>query len=290
MQHESFEIKEHGKKTFPFVIYRGNIPKYIHSYPLHWHNEMEIIFNCHGKLKVMIENIEYILNQNDILIISPQMIHSIAQYEDKTCEYFNILFDFSLLTTSANDICYEKYFSLYFNLYQNIVIHCKNNSELNKLISPYIKDLIINRKRAYSDYELMIKSNLFAILYHLDQNKTVISKTSKCFIQNTYHKIKTCLLYIQENYNKKITISSISKQCGFSESHFMKLFKELTNQSFIQYLLNYRLEIASIQLVETNKKIIDISEDVGFNNYSYFIRSFIKKYHLSPSQYRINNK
>ena len=38
------ETKTHGKITFPYIIYRGNIPEYIVSYPLHWHEEMEFIY------------------------------------------------------------------------------------------------------------------------------------------------------------------------------------------------------------------------------------------------------
>ena len=66
----------------------------------------------------------------------------------------------------------------------------------------------------------------------------------------------------------------------------MKLFKELTGKSFSQYLIDYRLEIAARQLVETTDKIIDLAENVGFHNASYFSRAFQSKYGETPSTYR----
>lgn len=66
----------------------------------------------------------------------------------------------------------------------------------------------------------------------------------------------------------------------------MKLFKELTGRTFTQYLKDFRLELAADQLAGSSRKIIEIAENTGFANHSYFTRSFIAKYGVSPSDYR----
>ena len=91
---------------------------------------------------------------------------------------------------------------------------------------------------------------------------------------------------MQNRYAKTISIKYVADLCGFSESHFMKLFKELTGMSFTAYLVNYRLELSAKQLRETDEKIIDIATNCGFNNHSYFTRAFLKKYGLTPAKYR----
>ena len=58
-------------------------------------------------------------------------------------------------------------------------------------------------------------------------------------------------------------------------------------RSFNAYLVSYRLEIAAKQLIETDQKIIDIAANCGFNNHSYFTRTFQKKYGLTPAKYRV---
>lgn len=66
----------------------------------------------------------------------------------------------------------------------------------------------------------------------------------------------------------------------------MKLFKEFTGMSFNAYLVNYRLELAAKQLSETDNKVIDIMQNCGFHNQSYFTRAFQKKYQKTPLLYR----
>ena len=66
----------------------------------------------------------------------------------------------------------------------------------------------------------------------------------------------------------------------------MKFFKQTTGMGFIEYLNSYRLETAAQMLSASNDNILDIAEKTGFENLSYFNRSFKKKFGLSPGQYR----
>lgn len=281
------ETKTHGKLSFPFIVYRGNIPEYICSYPLHWHDEMEIIYVEKGCGTVIVPSGKYVLQTGDMIIIPPQTVHSIEQFENRPMEYFNILFQFSLLIDTPSDNCYEKFFLPFYQHTKIFPSYLNTNDKLNQLLLPYVTDLIENRKQSNTGYELMVKSNLFAIMHYLNQYSTP-SNHMELSLQNTYDKLKKLLLYVKENYNHTITIPQAAAICGFSESHFMKLFKELTGKSFTQYLKDYRLEIASRKLLETHEKIIEISENTGFPNHSYFSRSFYAKYGVSPSAYRKN--
>ena len=84
----------------------------------------------------------------------------------------------------------------------------------------------------------------------------------------------------------KISIAEIAAQVEFSESHFMRYFKENMGTSFVDYLREYRLDMAARLLLVSDASIISIAEEVGFDNLSYFNRAFKKKYGITPSQYR----
>lgn len=279
------EAKTHGQLSFPYTVYKGNIPAFFPSYPLHWHDEMELIYISGGQGMITIQSHPYLVKTDDMIIVPPQMIHSIEQYADSQMAYFNILFQFSLLHYSVNDACYEKYFKPLYchtrlpSLYLNV------ETELNRLIRPHIMYLIENRKKCDAGDELMVKSNLFAIMHYINQYSTAASG-AELSLKNNYDKLKNLLVYIQSNYNRPITVRDAAAICGFSPSHFMKLFKELTGKSFSQYVIDYRLEIAARQLIETTDKIIDLAENVGFHNVSYFTRAFHSKYGETPSAYR----
>ena len=101
-------------------------------------------------------------------------------------------------------------------------------------------------------------------------------------------KMKIILKYVENNYANKITISEIADVIGFSESHFMRYFKETMGTSFIEYLKDYRLTMAARLLQSSEDSILNISAEVGFDNLSYFNRSFKARYGITPRQYRKN--
>lgn len=276
------EAKVHGQPSFPYTVYKGNVPGFFPFYPLHWHEEMEIIYICSGQGVITIQSHPYIVKTDDIVIVPPQSVHSIEQYPDAQMEYFNILFQFSLLNYSTNDACYEKYFKPLYCHTKLPPLYLASEMDLNRLLRPHIMHLIENRKKSE---ELMVKSNLFAIMHHICQYSSPASG-AELSLKNNYDKLKNLLVYIQSNYNSTITVKDAAAICGFSPSHFMKLFKELTGKSFSQYVIDYRLEIAAGQLIETSDKIIDLAENVGFHNISYFTRAFRSKYGETPSAYR----
>lgn len=285
---EIHETKTHGKLSFPYIVYRGNLPEYIRSYPLHWHDEMEIITISSGRGIITVQSKQYEVTEGDLILIQPQIVHAIDQINDTSMEYFNILFRFSLLDNNLNDGCYDKYLKPLYERTKKVPVYIPHREPLNRLLQPYIDDLTKNRRECYISHELMVMSDLFAIIHHLQAFCEDTNKADRS-LQTTYNKLKTVLIYVQKNYAAPITVDQAANICGFSASHFMKLFRELMGTSFTQYLKDYRLEIAAELLLHTTFKVTEIAESTGFENLSYFTRSFASKYGVTPSAYRKKN-
>lgn len=279
------ETKIHGTVDFPYIVYHGKIPDFIHSYPLHWHEEAEIIYVTRGSIKITVWTNTYHAKEGDIVILMPHVIHSIEQIDSIDAEYFNIVFHFSLLEKSEENVCYDKYLKPFITYEKSVNCYEPKGSHLNTCLTPLLLSLIENRRESYTTCEYLVKSNLFLIMHYLNQN-CIQTDHNEMLLQTSYHKIKTALYHVQNSYAKNITVKEAATLCGFSESHFMKLFKELTGMSFTAYLVNYRLELSAKQLLETDQKIIDIATNCGFNNHSYFTRAFQKKYGITPAKYR----
>ena len=92
MDRTLYEIKTHGKAIFPYIVYRGKIPEYIRSYPVHFHKEFEIVYVVQGQGLFSVQTNQYIAKEGDIVIIPPEVLHSIKQLNNNEVEYFNILF------------------------------------------------------------------------------------------------------------------------------------------------------------------------------------------------------
>ncbi len=273
------ENKLHGQATFPYMVYRGWLPRYIRSYPLHWHEEMEFIVVTRGQGIVTVRANRYEVHQGDILVIPPQMLHGIEQQQELEMEYFNILFRLTMLEgAEGGDEAVRQLYDPGFP----VSVLLRRGTELNQLLAEHMQELIENRSERDSTYTLMIRSHLLAILYYLLSTADIREAKVPSI---SYDSLKPALQYIQEFYDRDITVHQAAELCCFSDSYFMKLFRELTGISFTQYLKRLRLEKAEA-LLRKGQRVGEAAERVGFRNLSYFSRAFQSQYGVTPSQYR----
>lgn len=279
------ETKIHGMAAFPYSVYRGNIPTWFSSFPLHWHDDFELIYCTDGKIQVTLWGQAYTLCAKDLIVILPHAVHSIEQADPEGGKYFNIMFHPSLFKGSEDDLCYDKYVLPFLAGEKSMEYFYPAGSSFNQTVTPCILSMLEHRESSYSTHELLVKSSLFLLLHYINQYSTAATNDNS-YSRLSYSRLKNALYYVQKFYDHEISIQKAAEQCGFSESHFMKLFKEFTGMSFNTYLVNYRLDLAAKQLSETNLKVIDIAENCGFHNHSYFTRAFQNKYRKTPLAYR----
>mgnify|MGYP000966759828 CR=1 FL=1 len=98
--------------------------------------------------------------------------------------------------------------------------------------------------------------------------------------------IKNAKKFIQKNYGERITLGTVSNYVGFSKTYFSRIFTEETGDNFINYLTNVRIERAKELLKNTDMKIYEICEKVGYPNIEHFSRTFKKIVGVSPLQYK----
>ena len=279
------ETKVHGTHDFPFAVYRGLVPEWLSDFPLHWHEEMEIIYVEKGCVSISIRNTEYLVRGGEFVLIHPQTIHSIRQYEDDRGFYHNILFRFSMLESSADDICRKKYLEPIYNRQLLMPEYIDISHPLNAEITPLIRNLLTHQKDREFREEMLIKAKLFELLYHVLAFCEESDK-ERVYEDIVFDKLKLSLNYLEENYAENITAEAMAAVSNYSVSHFSKLFKQMTGESLTQYLKNYRLEIAANRLRNEPTKVSEIALSCGFANLSYFSRAFFQKYHMTPSEYR----
>ena len=164
------ETKIHGTVDFPYIVYHGKIPDFIHSYPLHWHEEAELIYVTSGSIKITVWTTTYHAKEGDIVILMPHVIHSIEQIDSIDAEYFNIVFHFSLLEKSEENVCYDKYLKPFITYEKSVNCYEPKGSHLNTCLTPLLLSLIENRRESYTTCEYLVKSNLFLIMHYLNEN------------------------------------------------------------------------------------------------------------------------
>ena len=133
---------------------------------------------------------------------------------------------------------------------------------------------------ATTTYEL--RSNILKLFEEL--NEYVELKSQKQQNRIT----KNVVEYIQENFDKDISLESVSEHLFISQGHINKLMRKDLNKSFKEYLDEIRITEAKRLLTETLIPINKISEKVGYLNTNSFIRLFKRYTNVSPGEYRKN--
>lgn len=102
------------------------------------------------------------------------------------------------------------------------------------------------------------------------------------------HKVQIAIEYIQENYDKDLNMAMVSNYISMNYSLFSQVFKQYTGCNFVDYLKTLRINEAKRLLEETDLRVNEISQKVGYNRGKHFMKIFKSICGVSPSEYRKN--
>ena len=99
--------------------------------------------------------------------------------------------------------------------------------------------------------------------------------------------VQRVINYIKSNYDKELSIGLIAGDLFLNPSYMCRAIKKETGITIKRYIIQYRLEMAASQLVDTSKYVYQIASDVGFSDQQAFRKDFKKFYNMTPMQYRL---
>lgn len=102
-----------------------------------------------------------------------------------------------------------------------------------------------------------------------------------------FHRIYQFLI---QNYQDQITLAEVAEVAGLSVTSFCRYFKSMTQKTFIEVLMEFRIQHACQQLRTSQKSIQEITFESGFQDISYFNKAFKKRKGMSPTQYRNDHR
>lgn len=277
---ELYERKKHGTSLFPIQLYRldEKHPQYVMS--AHWHNEFEIIKVVKGEFICFLNNISYHLAEGDILFVECGCLHRGIPQD---CIYECIVFDLNMLLRNTGDTA-EKYINPIIN--SSVGVHCLLNHNNGSLYTATL-ELFGVLKNKQSAYELDVLSQLFKIFSLLYSEEYIISHPKTMHSRQT--KAVTKLLDWFENHlSEEITLDTLSAVSGLNKKYLCRIFKEYTSKTPITYLNELRIEHACYEMTLKSKNITESAFDSGFNDLSYFCKSFKKIKGITPKEYKKN--
>lgn len=92
--------------------------------------------------------------------------------------------------------------------------------------------------------------------------------------------------FVRENHLRQITLEEVAASIKMGREAFCRFFKKTFNKSFFTFVNEYKVNLASKLLIDSDLSVSQIGYDVGYNNLTFFHRQFAKFMHMSPSKYR----
>lgn len=100
------------------------------------------------------------------------------------------------------------------------------------------------------------------------------------------HVIKLIIIYMNKNYDQDLKLETIAKMFNYNSAYLGKIFKKEIGERFNDVLNSIRIENAKRLLNDTDLKVYQVSEAVGYNNIDYFYSKFKKYVGVSPKEFK----
>ena len=267
-------------KDLPINISLANIMEY----PLHWQDSIEILFVLRGSIEIGIENEVYILKEREIDIINSNEVYRIKSDDP----------DNLVLIINIDPNFFEKYYDdakeIFF--YTKSPDEVEQDGERYDELRKFVSIIFYEAVSKLDDYEDEIEDHLLDMMYHLLNNFHYLFYEEESLREDEvllerYHRI---VKYLSNNYMNKVSLQYIADKEFLSSQYLSFKIKDTFGHGFNEFLNQIRVEESVKLLLDTNKNISEIAEDVGFSHVRYYNKHFKLQYNTTPMQYRKNNK
>ena len=227
--------------------------------------DYELVYIIRGCGKIRIDDRQISVSSGDLICFRPNVPHSLWLEQEPYMEFYGLHFQISeeKLLDKVPD-------------YTHLESGPWLEIQMRNLYEEYRK------KRYLSGWkqEILLQQILCEILIkqHAEQEPISHSRISKV------------LAYIHENPFREYSMAELVQQAGVKKSLLLKNFRSVTGTTPLRYITDLRLEQARDLLTETDLQISQISEQCGFADPFYFSRCFKKRFSISPTRYRENNR
>lgn len=271
------ENRRHGTEDFPLEFYAVNELHPRYNMPYHWHREAELLLIRCGTFLLSLDGTEYCLREGELCYIPGGVLHG---GEPSDCTYECIDFDTNTLLRQTQPI--RRYLHQIEN--DRTMIQPLFTRQQPEVLA-CAAALFEAARSQQPGWEMLALAGLFQffgiVLQKQHYNEMQVMKDR----QEKVQQIKSTLEYIEANYQQPISLEDLARTAGLSPKYFCRYFRMIAKRTPIDYLNYYRIERACYLLEQHKYSVTDIAYDCGFNDTSYFIRSFKKYKGVTPHQY-----
>lgn len=263
----SYEKHSHKDPNFPITFHAAEYSKTTIGFQIHWHEHIELLYFINNAADMVINNTQISPKEGDVAVVNSNCMHTMP-YKPTNCRYYCLIVDkvfFDSFFAPMGDVVFD-----------NLI----EDEEINSILDLIAEEMI--QKNEY--YKQAVKAYVSLLLSIMARKYRVNTKNPTGEKANQkLGLVREAIGYISIHYKESLSIDDLAAQVGFSKYHFCHTFKEITGQTAFDYINILRCNEAKRLISGGKYNVGEAALMSGFNNVSYFTRTYKKYMGIPPS-------
>ena len=270
MYKSQYETHVMTNPSLPFIFHTDIVLAHqAQTIRSNWHTNIELLHCIEGEGQVILDGRSMTFNVGDTVCVNSKVIHRVIS--DDKVRYRCLIVESGFCAENGIDaerLCFEEHFS------SKVM-----DDRFSELYAEYDKDESSDSLR-----RAKIRCAVLQIMIELCENH-IADRMERDSEKMNLDRVKKALDYIHGHFSEPVTLDELAHYAGVSRYYLSRSFREATGSSPIEYINTVRCKEAR-QLIERGSPVSEAARICGFDNMSYFTRTFKKNMGILPSKIR----
>ncbi|MCI9578206.1 MAG: AraC family transcriptional regulator [Oscillibacter sp.] len=283
------ELVRHGAPPFPLACYWHD-GETVNRVPWHWHEELETVLVKAGRAVVFVEGERRELGPGEGCFIAAGALHNARREGEEPMDLHSMVFHPRLVGGGVESVFWQNYL-------QPLLAEGANRCVWLSEGVPWEREALEAMEAAWRacgeeppGFEFLAREGLSRLVFLLSAHRPAVKKGPSEKALRDGERIKAMLRFVQEHYHEELTAARIAGSAALSESECLRCFRSMVGTTPMQYVKQFRVQRAAELLESTEEKVAAVGAACGFQEMSYFARTFRALKGKPPSRYRAERR
>lgn len=283
---DASEIVRYDEVGIPLSIREGLLSAYPNHRALcHWHEDIEWVYIRSGQMNYYMNGKRVLLNTGEALMVNSRQMHYGYSENGQDCDFIRILCHPKIFIT--NSVLYQSYIAPVLSNPSLEYLHLKPEFPEDAEALQLLPEIFRIKKEHPDAYEIEAAALLSLLWCRLLRSHPMMPNEAAAKPKEPDLLVQRDMVsYIYSHYSESINLDEIAAAGKVCRNKCCQIFRRYLNQSPIDFLNHYRLEVSCHLLNNTKLSIAEICTACGFNHQSYYSKIFLRTYSCSPRDFR----
>lgn len=283
---DASEIVRYDEVGIPLSIREGLLSAYPNHRALcHWHEDIEWVYIRSGQMNYYMNGKRVLLNTGEALMVNSRQMHYGYSENGQDCDFIRILCHPKIFIT--NSVLYQSYIAPVLSNPSLEYLHLKPEFPEDAEALQLLPEILRIKKEHPAAYEIEASALLSLLWCRLLRSHPMMPNEAAAKPKEPDLLVQRDMVsYIYSHYSESINLDEIAAAGKVCRNKCCQIFRRYLNQSPIDFLNHYRLEVSCHLLNNTKLSIAEICTACGFNHQSYYSKIFLRTYSCSPRDFR----